>query len=97
MGDNLKNLHEQQRQATAGQALEHVLRHRPLTISVDAAASIAGIGRDRAYSQARLFLQTDGESGIPSVRDGRYLRVLTIPFFARYGIDLVVDRADENP
>jgi hypothetical protein len=94
MGDNL-NL-EQQRQAAAGQALEHVLCHRPPTISVPTAAIIAAIGRDRAYSEARLFLSTAGESGIPSVRDGRYLRVLTLPFLARYGIDLEVGRADEN-
>lgn len=44
---------------------------------------------DRAYAQARPYIETDGEAGIPAIRDGRYLRALTRPFLASYGLDLV--------
>lgn len=95
MADNF-NPRERQRQAAAGEALNHVLLFRPLTISVETAAAIACIGRDRAYAQARVYVETDGETGIPTLRDGRYLRVLTLPFLALYGLDLEVDRGDES-
>jgi hypothetical protein len=47
------------------------------TISVEDAARCLGIGRGAAYSQAREYERTDGASGLPCIRMGRTIRVLT--------------------
>jgi len=46
----------------------------PRIHSVDEAAAILGISRGLAYQQARIFIETGGERGIPAIRIGsRYL------------------------
>ncbi len=47
----------------------------PDFLAVDEAALVLRIGRSCAYDQAREFMATHGESGLPVVRIGRLLRV----------------------
>ena len=47
----------------------------PDFLAVEEAAMVLRIGRSCAYDQAREFLATGGESGLPVVRIGRLLRV----------------------
>jgi hypothetical protein len=47
------------------------------TISVEEAARILGLGRSKAYAQARLYLATSGAEGLPVLEFGRSLRVPT--------------------
>ena len=47
----------------------------PDFLAVEEAALVLRIGRSCAYDQAREFMATDGESGLPVVRIGRLLRV----------------------
>jgi excisionase family DNA binding protein len=46
----------------------------PRIHSVDEAAAILGISRGLAYQQARAFIESEGERGIPAIKIGaRYL------------------------
>ena len=47
----------------------------PDFLAVEEVASVLPVGRSCAYDQAREFMATDGESGLPVVRIGRLLRV----------------------
>lgn len=45
------------------------------TLSVEEAAKALGIGRNKAYELANLWLDTGGEEGIPALRLGRLIRI----------------------
>jgi hypothetical protein len=47
----------------------------PDFLAVEEAAMVLRVGRSCAYDQAREFMATHGESGLPVVRIGRLLRV----------------------
>lgn len=56
------------------------------TMSVEEAAEIIGIGRAAAYEQARRWLATGGEEGLPVLRYGRRLRVPTASLLEQLGL-----------
>ena len=48
----------------------------PDILTLPEAAAVLRIGRTAAYEQARRWLETGGQSGIPVIRVGRQFRVL---------------------
>ncbi len=47
------------------------------TLDVEEGGRLCGLGRTKAYEQARRWLDTDGAEGLPCVAFGRTLRVPT--------------------
>ena len=63
------------------------LRTLPPTVTVERAAKLAGISRGVAYEQARRFLASGGQTGLPCRRLGRRLLVPTALLLAWLGIE----------
>lgn len=57
------------------------------TISVEEAGSLVGLGRTKAYEEARRFLRTDGREGLPCLRWGRALVCPTAALWRLLGLD----------
>ena len=57
------------------EAVEEAVGHLPLTLTVEQAREMLGIGRSLAYSEVRRYLATDGREGIPAVRIGSVIRI----------------------
>jgi hypothetical protein len=53
-----------------------LLRKQP-TISVEDAGKLFGLGRSASYEQARVYLETKGAEGLPTLRFGRLLKCPT--------------------
>jgi hypothetical protein len=51
-------------------------RDRP-TLSIAEAGALAGLGRSKAYEEARRFIATGGAAGLPAIAFGRTLRCPT--------------------
>ena len=51
----------------------------PPTVTVDAAARFLGIGRSTAYALSTRYRDTGGKEGLPNVRFGSRVLVLTAP------------------
>lgn len=51
----------------------------PPTMTVDAAAQLLGISRSTAYALCTRYRETDGREGLPNVRFGTRVLVLTAP------------------
>ena len=51
----------------------------PPTMTVDAAAQFLGISRSTAYTLSTRYRETDGQEGLPNVRFGTRVLVLTAP------------------
>lgn len=47
----------------------------PDFLTVEEAADVLRIGRTSAYQLTRLYLDTDGQDGVPAARVGRQVRV----------------------
>lgn len=52
------------------------------------------IGRTKAYEQARLYLETDGEVGLPCVRVGDSIRFLRHAIESLIGEPITITDAD---
>ncbi len=64
---------------------ENELMSPPDFLSVREASTVLRIGRTCAYSLAREFVRTGGESGLPVVKVGRLLRVPRVAIEAMLG------------
>ncbi|MDQ6853362.1 MAG: hypothetical protein M3046_06670 [Actinomycetota bacterium] len=56
------------------------------TIEVERAGQLVGLGRSKAYTEARRFLDTEGREGLPVIAFGRTLRVPTARLLAMLGV-----------
>lgn len=57
------------------------------TLDVEIAGAALGLGRTKAYVEARRFLATEGREGLPVIRFGRTLRVPTAELRRLLGLD----------
>lgn len=51
-------------------------RHRTAVLTIAEVMDVLRIGRTKAYEQARLYLDTNGEYGIPCIKVGDSIRFL---------------------
>ena len=51
------------------------LKDLPDMLRVDETAEVLRISRSRAYDEVKLYLQSGGSAGVPSIRIGRTVRV----------------------
>lgn len=52
------------------------IRTRPAVLTIAEVMDVLRIGRTKAYEQARLYLDTNGEAGLPCVKVGDSIRFL---------------------
>ncbi len=57
------------------------------TLDVETGGRLCGLGRSKAYEQARRWLDTDGAEGLPCIAFGRTLRVPTAAVLRLLGLD----------
>jgi hypothetical protein len=69
----------------------------PPTMSVDDAASLLGISRSTASSEAARYRRTGGAAGLPSLALGSRVVVLTVPLLELLCIDGVSDARPALP
>ncbi len=67
------------------------------TLDVETGGRLCGLGRSKAYEQARRWLDTDGAEGLPCVRFGRTLRVPTAAVLRLLHLDSELPEANEPP
>lgn len=48
---------------------------RKATLTVEEAAAVLGISRSAAYQSARVYVESDGQRGLPAIQIGRRLLV----------------------
>ncbi len=51
-------------------------RPRPAVLTIAEVMDVLRIGRTKAYEQARLYLETNGEDGLPCIKVGDSIRFL---------------------
>ncbi|WP_040494020.1 helix-turn-helix domain-containing protein [Ilumatobacter nonamiensis] len=51
-------------------------RPRPAVLTIAEVMDVLRIGRTKAYEQARLYLDTNGEDGLPCIKVGDSIRFL---------------------
>jgi hypothetical protein len=51
-------------------------RHRTAVLTIAEVMAVLRIGRTKAYEQARLYLDTNGEVGLPCIKVGDSIRFL---------------------
>jgi hypothetical protein len=59
------------------------------TLSVEEAGALFGLKRTKAYEEARRYLRSGGESGIPTLAFGRSLRCPTAQVLALLGLPII--------
>lgn len=59
-----------------------------MTLSVDEAAGLLGVGRTKAYDMSREWRANGGESGLPVIDCGNSLRVPLYPLAEMLGIEV---------
>lgn len=64
-----------------------------LTLSVEQAGNLCGIGRSKAYEEARRFLRSGGTAGLPTIDLGGSLRCPTAAVLRLLGLDLTEEAA----
>lgn len=57
------------------------------TLDVETGGRLCGLGRTKAYEQARRWLDTDGAEGLPCIAFGRTLRVPTAAVLRLLGLN----------
>lgn len=62
------------------------IKDLPPFLRVEQAQELTQLGRTQIYEQTRLWFDSGGTEGIPSVRFGRCLRVLTAPLLSLAGL-----------
>jgi hypothetical protein len=66
------------------------------TLDVERAGALCGLGRSKAYVEARRFIDTDGAEGLPVIPFGRTLRVPTATLLSMLGLEPKGDNAHTN-
>ncbi|MEY2451479.1 MAG: hypothetical protein QOD92_1053 [Acidimicrobiaceae bacterium] len=56
-------------------------------LSVEAAGKLCGLGRSKAYEQARRYIDSNGAEGLPAVEFGRTIRVVTAGLWKIAGLE----------
>lgn len=59
-----------------------------MTLSVDEAAGLLGVGRTKAYDMTREWRANGGESGLPVIDCGNSLRVPLYPLAEMLGVEV---------
>lgn len=59
-----------------------------MTLSVEEAAGLLGVGRTKAYDMTREWRTSGGESGLPVIDCGNALRVPLYPMAEMLGVDV---------
>jgi hypothetical protein len=62
------------------------------TLDIEEAGKLLGLGRSKAYAEARKYLATNGAQGLPCIAFGRTLRAPTAPVLRLLGVDPVEAR-----
>ena len=65
------------------------------TIDIERAGELFGLGRSKAYVEARRYLDTGGAEGMPVIRFGRTLRAPTARVLELLGLDRTPTQTDE--
>jgi hypothetical protein len=64
-------------------------------LSVEDAGALFGLGRSKAYSEARRFLESGGREGLPVISFGRTLRCPTATILRLLGLTDAQGHGDE--
>jgi hypothetical protein len=65
------------------------------TVTVERGGALFGLGRSKAYIEARRFIDTDGREGLPAIAFGRTLRVPTARLLEMLGLGAPVTNGDD--